>query len=67
MPWDDGIRVWGEDLAGKLADTAEKHISVDQDGKFWFWDEVYAYAYGPFLSIEAARGRMKQYAEEVLG
>lgn len=38
-----------------------------EDGKWYFWDEVWADRLGPYESEEAAVEAMRKYITEVLG
>lgn len=39
----------------------------EEDGKWYFWDEVWANAMGPFDSREEAVRELDRYVTEVLG
>lgn len=46
-------------MSGKPRDP----IHQDPDGKWYFYDETWAYRYGPFESEEKARAELGLYAE----
>ena len=35
------------------------------NGKWWFWDEVWAHCLGPYETREAAEEACRQYAKEL--
>ena len=35
----------------------------EKDGKWYFWDETWAYEYGPYSTEEEARFRLDLYVE----
>ncbi len=39
----------------------------ERDGKWYFWDEVWAHAIGPFGTEKLARQNLKKYIIEMLG
>ena len=39
----------------------------ERDGEWYFWDEVWAHAIGPFDTEELARHCLRKYIVEMLG
>lgn len=37
----------------------------EKDGQFWFWDETWAHALGPYLTRDEAQARLQEYAESL--
>jgi len=42
-------------------------IHQNKDGKWYFWDETWAFEKGPFDSEQEARIALCKYGKEVLG
>ena len=42
-------------------------VHKNEDGKWYFWDEVWAHEIGPYDSKEEADKEIKKYCETVLG
>ncbi len=45
---------------------------IDEDGQlvqsgWYFWDETWAYQYGPFASEEEAQAKLEEYMRTLLG
>jgi hypothetical protein len=45
----------------------EDPVHQNQDGKWYFWDEVWAYEYGPFDTEDGARKQLTEYCDKMLG
>lgn len=39
----------------------------ESEGNWWFWDETWAYRYGPYESREDAVAALRQYVKELDG
>lgn len=50
-----------------LQDLAHDPVHEDESGRWWFWDESWAWRLGPYESEEQAREELKRYVREVLG
>lgn len=42
-------------------------VHQDSDSLWYFWDETWAYRYGPYQSKDEADTALNKYCEEVLG
>lgn len=52
----------------RLEVKAKGRDPVHKDkGSWWFWDEAWAYRYGPYPSEKKARRELENYCKDLLG
>lgn len=53
-----------------MTETKQVHIDdpvFEENGEWWFWDEIWVDRLGPYPTEEKANKELKRYCEDVLG